>query len=361
MRFLAGILAVVFLVSPSGAVAAMFLNDLRLGSRGEDVRELQQALNTNPASRLADTGPGSPGQETDYFGPLTVAAVIRFQELRRSEILAPLGLNAGTGFVGPATRAALNGVNVAEQKTGLTSDTPKSSSSSFASYVIPRLDSHVVSGVAYEMRAGAPSVSDDESVGSFGEGPAFSRRQQVILDETNRANVDAALVTLGKLGVFDSFSADMRTAVEQQIRADVATSTDLRERFLGTAGGAEAAAPLPRPVASLLAGFAPAQRASFIAAATPLSFGGINVFRFLCTCSGTWALLIVNGVTPFLDVHWLGYTYTQILMSYNLPMATQVKGLWIPGPQTCSFYVGVSCVPIPTMGVITPFVGSGAY
>jgi len=48
------------------------------------------------------------GLVTGNFFNLTLQAVIRFQEKYASEILAPSGLQKGTGFVGPATRQKLN-------------------------------------------------------------------------------------------------------------------------------------------------------------------------------------------------------------------------------------------------------------
>lgn len=104
-------LLIVFLGLPTLVAAAPlctpFTRNLALGAQGEDVVRLQQFLNTNALTRVSDTGPGSLGQETAYFGAKTKLAVIKFQDLYRVEVLTPAGLTHGTGFVGAFSRAKL--------------------------------------------------------------------------------------------------------------------------------------------------------------------------------------------------------------------------------------------------------------
>ena len=92
----------------SHAFNGNFQNNLKLGDSSGDVLVLQQILNSNPITAVALSGIGSAGQETTFFGSLTKNAVIKFQNLYSSTILASTGLSQGTGFVGQATRAELN-------------------------------------------------------------------------------------------------------------------------------------------------------------------------------------------------------------------------------------------------------------
>ena len=81
--------------------AFQFKSNLKSGSQGQEVKELQKCLARNP-----EVYPE--GEITGVFGKLTKASVIRFQEKYKKEILEPQGLEKGTGEVLKSTRTKLN-------------------------------------------------------------------------------------------------------------------------------------------------------------------------------------------------------------------------------------------------------------
>lgn len=93
--------------SSSSVCPYVWTRDLSAGSTGDDVMKLQQFLNDNGFT-VAASGAGSPGSETMTFGPATAAAVTDMQNAFASEVLAPIGLSAGTGYFGALSRAKAN-------------------------------------------------------------------------------------------------------------------------------------------------------------------------------------------------------------------------------------------------------------
>lgn len=80
-----------------------FTRSLRFGMTGEDVRALQKLMNCLGFT-LADTGPGSPGKETNLFVERTFNSVVKFQEMYADDILVPLNAPKGTGFFAELSR-----------------------------------------------------------------------------------------------------------------------------------------------------------------------------------------------------------------------------------------------------------------
>lgn len=65
-----------------------FTDNLKLGSRGEQVVKLQKFLNAR-GFLVAGSGAGSPGMESPYFGERTKMALIKWQNANASSVLAP--------------------------------------------------------------------------------------------------------------------------------------------------------------------------------------------------------------------------------------------------------------------------------
>ncbi|PIS40359.1 MAG: hypothetical protein COT32_00140 [Candidatus Nealsonbacteria bacterium CG08_land_8_20_14_0_20_36_22] len=85
-----------------------FTTNLKYGTSSQDVKYLQIFLNSDPDTQISISGKGSPNNEIIYFGLKTQQSVIKFQEEYKQDILTPLNLSQGTGFVGSGTRNKIN-------------------------------------------------------------------------------------------------------------------------------------------------------------------------------------------------------------------------------------------------------------
>ena len=87
----------------------IFNKNLKRGTpTSPDVQYLKWILNSDPRTALTDNPNMTLQELTSAFGPITEAAVKRFQTLYRSEILDPQKIANATGIVGNATKQKLN-------------------------------------------------------------------------------------------------------------------------------------------------------------------------------------------------------------------------------------------------------------
>ncbi|MBU4348178.1 peptidoglycan-binding protein [Patescibacteria group bacterium] len=108
--------AAVVTSSSSSSVPASLLtsSDLTLGSKGAAVKDLQVFLNA-AGHTVSTTGVGSAGNESEYFGNLTKAALAKFQ--------AAEGISPASGYFGSISRAKLKVMSEAATTTGTTTTT----------------------------------------------------------------------------------------------------------------------------------------------------------------------------------------------------------------------------------------------
>ncbi len=83
-RFLFSFLTIIFVFQQSFAYTCpnyLFSKNLSQGMTSQDVKVIQEILNLDKRTMVAQAGPGAPGSETRYFGILTREALKRFQAL----------------------------------------------------------------------------------------------------------------------------------------------------------------------------------------------------------------------------------------------------------------------------------------
>ena len=322
---------------PLPGFAYSFASNLGLGSSGIDVVALQQTLNSSPDTAVASSGPGSPGQETAYFGALTLDAVNRFQAKYRAEILTPNGLTAPTGLVGPSTRAQLELVSTPI-------NTPVSTS--VPSYTPTQALSAPVSTVTASNIATAGTVTL----------PPMAERIELYI-----ADIKKGLEERGE-------SKDTIALVEKEVRRIGPQAESTLEKFYKQEqdffkkSRAQADGPVVAFVKSSLSAIGTFFVGETARAALGLPFGGyVATVIPVCTCTPAITQMFVFLPQVHLTTNLtLDYAFgTQAFNWHTLPLpGVATLGAYAPVTPTCFIYVGAACVPIPSRGLITPVVGS---
>ena len=177
-----------------------FNTNMKLGSRGTSVMDLQKVLNMYPQTMVAESGVGSSGMETTYFGNATRAAVNKFQALH----LAELGITAPTGNVFAGTRGLLNEVcsgSVVSTNPGTTTTYPLgcTSASGFSPITGASCSTGVVTTNPGTTGAVSAALASSQPMGNLISGQAGAALATV----TFSGNGVVSSVTLNRGGVSD--------------------------------------------------------------------------------------------------------------------------------------------------------------
>lgn len=323
MFFGGGLFLAIFLFSAPailGATTISFLRNLKIGDSGDDVLLLQKTLNLDLWTRVSVIGPGSPGNETLFFGSRTRDAVVRFQGKYAAEVLTPVGLIRGTGFVGPLTRQKLSSLlalRVPPPVTPIATPTPTATN---------------------PIATPAP------------------------ISNPNLINLEPFIESVTNIQERNNVSKNVIALITNQIRIDALTKGDFKVEFVRREIEANKVRTqsnnywrnvLTAPFSALESFFA---RPVFAAGGAP--FGGPIEYTFPCTCSSI--SLVYVGPPSIASV--LDYEFgTQAYLSFNLPYAAFILGEYTPGTGgACEIYVGTGCSSITSEGTITSQVGSSS-
>lgn len=327
--------------APAAAIAASFPINMRMGDTGIYVASLQQVLNASQDTQVAATGPGSPGQETAYFGQKTFEAVKKFQAKYYNEVLAPGGLTSPTGFVGPATRAQLEKVSASPAGT--------SSISSIPNYT-----------PAKPVSAPAPVVSSTDVYDS-------GLKKLPSVDESNELYIAGVKREMKAYGQSD----DEIAAVEREIRKIIPDAQKTLDKFYEQEQEffkSMKQAKIDSPVMDAIKTSLSTVRTFFVgetahASALGLPVGGwVATLVPVCTCTPLITQMLVFLPGPNFTTSNMNLDYAFGTMTFNwhnlpLPGIGTVAD-YAPITPSCWIYVGTACIPVPSRGLLTPLAGS---
>ncbi len=371
---------VLFVLSPVVAEAYSFTYSLRSGDRSSAVLELQKLLNKDQATRIAASGAGSSGQETDYFGALTRLAVIRFQEKYAAEILYPFGLSVGTGFVGQKTLQKLNVLAIAANPASTPAPSTSTVRPTGPAYskvnnsIVPNISvsesrtNEVTGSSTVTSAATEPGLRPITNYGSIAGLPAGVEKNP------NFEDYDTYMTDIRRAGRKQGYSDEKLGQVERAVYEAVSTTTNLRESFFKEDVAKRKVSEASKKdlykgwrkfyldTVNLLAEALYPKEAYAATCPGGVAFGSPRMFPvLLCTCSGNW-LVAMQPVAPTYVALLTHYVGMQSYMNYSAPFGMSWIGCYTPGVQECMFVtmcgLAPCCIIIPSEGATTPFLGS---
>ena len=390
------LIAICLSASVASADTVSLTRDLKLGDRGSDVTALQKLLNVDSDTRIGVSGAGSPGFESDYFGSLTKAAVVKFQYKYRTEVLYPAGLFAPTGYVGAMTRAKLTRLAMGPVQQETSSIPAKKVSTNPVVYSVSptraqRGETITITGANFSSSGNTVILGDGPITQEFNNLPSIDGKtitfvytppivQTMTASEIrvlpNNLGLEAeAQIKAKGLTLEDVVTPYKGIRNEGEFRDILANNKSLTDDSLyhffwvtvknanGTGSSQTAllhgtrkfpiytavnpSAPLfsswGSHVVSLLEGIVPVANAQ-------MSSGGFYTLAMVCTCSG--AMVTFN--TP------VGFMVWQPGM---LPAANSCRGAggwlgqYITSAGTCMMYAGITCISLTFNLPIAPLFG----
>ncbi len=197
--------------SPAGSCG--FTRDLTTGVTGEDVKCLQQYLNS-AGHKVASSGAGSPGSETTYFGNLTKSAVASWQ--------AANAVSPAAGYFGPISRAKYDALVAG----GPVTPPPPGTTPSGSGLTVSAAADQPPATLAPQGAARVPFTKVIVSASSDGDVTikSITVERQGLMDDTAVASV----VVLGsdgvQLGLEKTLNASHRATLTEPITVKAGTS-----------------------------------------------------------------------------------------------------------------------------------------
>ncbi len=311
-----------------------------------DVKYLKWVLNSDPRTALTDNPNMTLEELNSSFGPITEAAVKKFQTLYRSEILDPQGIANATGIVGVATRKKINWLLSQSRALAISANNVILNNG----YIYNNSNPSYINNFVYFPYNTDGGINTNNDVTQTSQNSSSSYADGTYSTSTN--STSSMLTTSNSTTILSSqSSSDTNSGAGALGILGVLGGAALLSGALN--GGTSAAAGA--------AGSAAGSTASKAATQTVLSqFGGKVTMNMICPCSSNYMITVydLSLKIPLSVIFQPGVS--TLKMNYNPTIGETVLGGYVRGPAQCMVYVAVGCSPYGApAGVIDTLRGIG--